>query len=438
MQIEIKHFGNLRGRVLLPSSKSICNRALVINYLALLSSNNINKGTFSIDDDVFDNLIPLNVSDCDDTKVMIEWLKHNPSVVDIGAAGTAMRFSTALLSILDSERIITGSERMKERPISVLVNALRDLGATIDYIENENYPPLRIRGKANMRGGDLMLPGNVSSQYVSALLMIGPMLQNGLTLKLTDNIISKPYIDLTIHLMSDYGAVVGWKSDSVIRVEPKKYEYRNFFIESDWSASSYWYSMVALSDDEDAEIVLPGLYANSYQGDSKVVDIFECIGVGTEFFYENNSDGTQNECIRIYKNKNACDRLEYDFISQPDLAQTFVVCCCMLGIPFRFTGLQSLKIKETDRINALRTELLKMGFVVNEEDGSVLYWNGEQTEVQPDFSIETYKDHRMAMAFAPCALRYDRIIINDPGVVSKSYPSFWKDLKKVGFVINEF
>ena len=434
----LKHSGCLRGRITLPSSKSICNRALVLNYLALNRGISIDGGNNSSDDSLLNDLLPMNVSDCDDTKVMIKWLRDNSDIIDVGAAGTAMRFSTALLSVIESDKIITGTERMKQRPISILVNALRELGADIEYLEKENFPPLRICGHSNLKGGNITLPGNVSSQYISALLMIAPMLENGLTLTLTDDIVSRPYIDLTINLMREYGAAVEWENDSVIKVKPQKYNYVKYYVESDWSASSYWYSMVALSDDNEAEIVLPGLSFNSFQGDSKVADIFESLGVGTEYFYEYTSEGTKRECIRIFKNNKVCKSIEYDFLSQPDLAQTFVVCCCVLGIHFRFTGLQSLKIKETDRIKALRTELFKMGFVVNEENDCTLYWNGELTDTEQGFSIDTYKDHRMAMSFAPCALKYDKILINDPGVVSKSYPTFWKDLKNVGFIIDEY
>ncbi len=390
----------------MPSSKSISNRVLVLNALSRRRE-----------------VLPDNVSDCDDTRVMIEWLRDNPEVIDIKAAGTAMRFSTALLAVSEGCRTITGSERMRNRPIALLVDALRELGATIEYVEKEGYPPLRITGNMRMLGGELSLQGNVSSQYISALLMIAPLLQEGLTLHLTGEIISRPYINLTIRLMTDFGADVRWIDDSTIGVASKPYSPRPFFVESDWSAASYWYEIVALCDE--GEIVLPGLFKNSCQGDSKVAEIFENLGVGTEYLGD-------SEGVRLFKTGKVCECLDYDFVNQPDLAQTFVVCCCMMGVPFRFTGLQSLKIKETDRITALRTELKKLGYAVGEENDSVLYWNGERCEAYANPVIDTYEDHRMAMAFAPCAITLGEIEINEPQVVSKSYPKYWENLRELG------
>ncbi len=409
MQIKVIGAKNIIGKVVLPSSKSISNRVLVLNALS---------GRREV--------LPDNVSDCDDTRVMIEWLRNNPEVIDIKAAGTAMRFSTALLAVSEGCRTITGTERMLNRPIALLVDALRELGATIEYVEKEGYPPLRITGNIRLLGGKLSLQGNVSSQYISALLMIAPLFQRGLTLHLTGEIISRPYIDLTIRLMTDFGADVRWIDDATISVASKPYSPRPFFVESDWSAASYWYEMLALCDE--GEVVLPGLFKNSYQGDSKVTEIFESLGVGTEYLGD-------VEGVRLFKTCKVCERLDYDFVNQPDLAQTFVVCCCMMGVPFRFTGLQSLKIKETDRITALRTELKKLGYVVEEKNDSVLYWNGERCEACATPVIDTYEDHRMAMAFAPCAITLGEIVINEPHVVSKSYPRFWENLGDLGFRI---
>lgn len=412
MQIEITSPKQVRGTVVLPSSKSISNRALVINALAG------NKE------------LPENVSDCDDTKVMLRWLSTPRGLIDIGPAGTAMRFSSALLSVMEGTHVITGSERMKNRPIGILVDALRSLGAEVEYVEKEGYPPLKITGNTNLEGGELSLPGNVSSQYISALLMIGPSLKNGLTLTLTDNIVSRPYINLTLRLINDFGGDARWENDCTIKVEPQRYITRNYFVESDWSGASYWFEMVALS--EDAEVVLPGLFKKSYQGDSKVAEIFEQLGVKTEYLGTTDEDKAG---IRLTKSGNACEQLSYDFVNQPDLAQTFVVTCCMMGIPFHFTGLQSLKIKETDRIEALKTELLKLGYVVEDRNDSEMIWDGKRTEAMPDAAIDTYEDHRMAMAFAPCALKLGSIKINNPQVVSKSYPNYWEDLEKAGFLI---
>lgn len=410
--MQIKAFAPkyVKGKVILPSSKSISNRVLVINALS---------GSRGV--------LPENVSDCDDTRVMIKWLGGNDETVDVGAAGTAMRFSTALLAVSEGYRVITGSERMKQRPIALLVDALRGLGAEIEYVGNEGYPPLRIKGNPTMKGGCVSLSGGVSSQYISALLMIAPMMEEGLTLTLTGDVVSRPYIDMTIGLMRDFGAKVMWMDDNVVRVEPRVYSKRDFFVESDWSACSYWYEMVALGD---GDVLLPGLFKDSFQGDSRVAELFSMLGVTTEYV-EGEGMGA---CVHIYRTGDVCGRLDLDLVEQPDLAQTLVVCCCMMGVPFRFTGLQSLKIKETDRINALRTEMRKLGYVVGEENDSVLYWNGERCEADTEPVIDTYDDHRMAMAFAPCALKLGEIRINDPHVVSKSYPGYWEDLRSVGFV----
>lgn len=410
--MQIKTFAPkyVKGKVILPSSKSISNRVLVINALS---------GSRGV--------LPENVSDCDDTRVMIKWLGGCDETVDVGAAGTAMRFSTALLAVSEGCRVITGSERMKQRPIGLLVDALRELGAEIEYVGNEGYPPLRIKGNPTMKGGCVSLSGGVSSQYISALLMIAPMMEEGLTLTLTGDVVSRPYIDMTIGLMRDFGAKVMWVDNNVVRVEPRVYGRRDYFVESDWSACSYWYEMVALGD---GDVLLPGLFKDSCQGDSKVAEFFSMLGVATEYVDGEGMDA----CVHIYRTGDVCERLDLDLVEQPDLAQTFVVCCCMMGVPFRFTGLQSLKIKETDRINALRTEMRKLGYVVGEVNDSVLYWNGERCEADTEPVIDTYDDHRMAMAFAPCALKLGEIRINDPHVVSKSYPGYWDDLRSVGFV----
>ena len=417
MQIRVNAPKEIRGRVVLPSSKSISNRALTISALA--------GGGVAVEDHPFG---VVNVSDCDDTRVMREWLMRRPETIDIGAAGTAMRFSTAMLAVSEGTHIITGSERMKNRPIGVLVDALRQLGAQITYVEKEGYPPLRIVGNPQLGGGKIQLSGGISSQYISALLMIGPMLNNGLTLSLIDKIISRPYIDMTLAVMRNYGAKVGWKDEQTIVVEPVPYQWGAYSVENDWSAASYWYEMVALAPHEDAEIVLPGLFSESLQGDSRGVAVFERLGVSTEY-----RDGE----VVLRKNGNRVERLETNFVEMPDLAQTFVVTCCMLGVPFHFTGLQSLKIKETDRIEALKRELAKLGYQIEDRNDSELLWEGKQLDPSDEIAIDTYEDHRMAMAFAPVALKNGLININNPQVVSKSYPQYWDDLKSVGFVIEE-
>ena len=285
MQIKVLAPKYIEGTVVLPSSKSISNRVLVINALSG------NRG-----------VLPENVSDCDDTRVMVKWMNSLDDIVDVGAAGTAMRFSTALLSVMEGEHVITGTDRMKQRPIGLLVDALRGLGASIEYVEKEGFPPLKIKGKPKLSGGRVLLSGGVSSQYVSALLMIAPVMRDGLTLELVGEIVSRPYIDLTISLMKRFGADAHWVTENEIRVESKDYSVEDFFVESDWSAASYWYEMVALSDD--AEIVLPGLFCNSCQGDSKVAELFEKLGVATEFVVGDGFDA----CVRLYKTGNVCER----------------------------------------------------------------------------------------------------------------------------------
>lgn len=398
----------IKATIQLPASKSISNRALIINALAE------------------SNCTPDNLSDCDDTRVMIKALTQDEETIDIMAAGTAMRFLTAYLSVTPGERIITGTTRMQQRPIQILVNALRELGAEINYTNNEGFPPLRIKG-TELKGNEITLKGNVSSQYISALLMIAPALKNGIVLHLSGEIISRPYINLTLQLMQDFGAKAAWTSSDSISVAPQPYTSIPFTVESDWSAASYWYQIAALSPK--TEIELLGLFRNSYQGDSRGAEVFSRLGITTEF---------TTKGVKLKKTGKAPKRLEEDFIDIPDLAQTFVVTCALMNIPFRFTGLQSLKIKETDRIAALRNELKKLGYLIEEENDSVLMWNGERCEPEETPVIATYEDHRMAMAFAPAIICHPTMQIADPQVVTKSYPGYWKDLKQAGFqIINE-
>ena len=398
----------LKASVKLPASKSICNRALILNALSY--------SPYDIQ----------NLSDCDDTEVMVKALNSNERDFDIKAAGTAMRFLTAFLSKVVGEWTITGTERMKNRPIKILVDALNALGAKVEYMEKEGYPPLRIFGSA-LQGGEISLAGGVSSQYISALLMIAPLMENGLTLHLEGNIISKPYINLTLQLMAQYGVKAEWNG-STIKVRPQEYNPIPFTVESDWSAASYWYAMMALS--RNAEIELLGLFKNSLQGDSAGAKLFAQLGVGTTF---------TERGVLLRRNGNSVKKLNYNFVNEPDLAQTFVVACVLMNTPFRFTGLQSLKIKETDRIEALKTELRKLGYLLTDSNDSILEWNGERCEPEEHPVIATYEDHRMAMAFAPAALvRPEGIEIANPEVVSKSYPHFWEDLKAAGYSITSY
>ena len=405
----------LEATISLPASKSISNRALII--YALSGGKNM----------------PSNLSDCDDTEVIINALRNMPEEIDIKAAGTAMRFMTAYLSVMKGTHILTGTERMKHRPISILVDALRKLGANIEYVGTEGYPPLRITGQS-LNGGLLEIPGNVSSQYISALLMIAPMLKEGMTLHLLGDIISRPYIDLTLWMMGEFGADAEWFSNDTIVVKPQPYKSRDYFIESDWSGASYWYEMMALCADKRSEVKLTGLMDGSKQGDSTTRYIFSLLGVKTQF--ESKQAGIA-QTVTLKQNGRCVPKLEYDFINSPDLAQTFVVTCAAKGIPFHFKGLSTLKIKETDRIEALKTEMRKLGYVLQDHNNSELIWDGERCDPSFEQGIDTYEDHRMALAFAPYAFLHDKLIINNPQVVTKSYPHYWEDLRLAGFTIEE-
>lgn len=406
MQYKIKTPDAIDSSIQLPASKSISNRALILNGLSL--------NPLNIE----------NLSDCDDTNVMIEAFTSGSTLIDVKAAGTSMRFLTAYLSIMPGEWIITGTERMKERPIHILVDALTSLGARIEYLGKIGYPPLKIKGTA-LDGGEIYLSGDVSSQFISALLMIAPTMSKGLKIHLEGDIISIPYIKLTLGMMSQFGVKTHW-DDRIIKIHPEEYKPTHYIVESDWSAASYWYEMAALMDN--AQLELKGLFKNSMQGDSKVAELFLDLGVASEY--------TDNGVI-LRKTDRRIKKMFHNFVSEPDLAQTFVVTCCLMGIPFMFTGLQTLKIKETDRIEALKAEMRKLGYLIYDSENSMLEWNGERCEPEANPVIKTYEDHRMAMAFAPAAIKLGHIDIAEPKVVTKSYPRYWEDLKSVGFVIEE-
>ncbi len=414
MQYKITAPERIQATINLPASKSISNRVLMIHALA------------------GGDTLPDNLSDCDDTEVIIRALAAMPYEIDIKAAGTAMRFMTAYLSVTEGKHLLTGTDRMKRRPIAPLVNALRYLGADIRYAGETGFPPLIINGKT-LEGGRLEVPGNISSQYISALLMIGPALKEGLELHLMGEIISRPYIDLTLWTMQEFGAEAEWTDMDIITVRPQVYKSHPYLIENDWSASSYWYEMLALQGASGSSIKLKGLTDGSKQGDSVVKYLFSLLGVKTTF--DNKEEG-QPTTVTLTRHRCLLPRLDYDFTGSPDLAQTFVVTCALLDIPFTFTGLASLKIKETDRIEALKAEMKKLGYLIKDENNSTLRWEGERCtpSLQP---IDTYEDHRMALAFAPAACRFPGLRINNPGVVSKSYPHYWDDLRKAGFNIEE-
>ena len=388
--------------ITLPLSKSISNRALIINALT-------------------PNAIPLQrVANCDDTNAMLCALNSSEENINIGAAGTAMRFLTAYFASTPGHKVVLdGSERMRQRPIKALVDALRNCGAKIEYTQNEGFPPLAIYGN-NLEGGEVALPASISSQYISALLMVAPLMQNGLTIILEGEITSRPYILMTLSMMSRWGVECTFEGN-IIRVPHCQYSPIEFDIEADWSAASYWYEISALSA---GCIALKGLDEKSLQGDSCLMKYFEKLGVDSQF---------EDEELTLMPSPEQLSHIELDLSEQPDIAQTIAVTCCMLRIPFRLTGLATLKIKETDRLEALKTELAKLSFDLRIEQGSVLIWEGDQHPVFEQPRIDTYKDHRMAMAFAPAALYIPGLIINDIEVVSKSYPEFWDHLTEAGF-----
>ena len=420
----------LRENVLidLPASKSLSNRALILKGLCE------------------EDCTLSHISDCDDTNVMMAALSNDESkfvfegeyrVIDIGAAGTSMRFLTAYFASQDGAKVImTGSERICQRPVSVLVDALRSLGAEIEYIKNEGFPPLRVNGK-KLTGGTLEIDGSISSQFVSALLMIAPTLQKGLTLRLLGEVTSIPYIRMTLAMMKNFGAVSEWDTEkNIISISPQQYKATNYSVESDWSAASYWYEVLCTSSSLKS-LRLKGLFLDSIQGDKQVSDYFAELGIETK---------SCEEGVMITKtDKPLPETVTWNMSSQPDLAQTMICTLCWLGIHFEISGLHTLRIKETDRITALENELAKLGYIVEDADDDVMFWDGytaiddevaiQLIEKQTFGPIATYKDHRMAMAFAPLNNEANSIMIEDPDVVSKSYPNFWKDLKGVGYVI---
>ncbi len=403
----------LIGEITLAGSKSISNRALIIQALC--------EEDFPIH----------RLANAKDTQLLQSLLNSEEDVLDAGAAGTTYRFLTAYLSIQAGVQVLTGTERMKQRPIKILVEALRQLGATIAYLENEGYPPLRIGEPTDEnRTNQLNIAADTSSQYISALLMIAPVLPNGLEINLVGNMVSRPYIEMTLAMMQYFGIQYNWVGN-VITVPPQAYLARPFIVEADWSAASYYYAMAAFS--EEVDLQLNGLFANSTQGDAALVKMMEPFGILTEF----NTEG-----IRLRKTGNAPQPIfEYDFIECPDLAQTLAVVCAGTSVHGVFTGLETLKIKETDRIAALKNELAKVGATMAALPPRFSQKNGKQYfSVEGPVSVEnnptfaTYEDHRMAMAFAPLAF-FGSIQIEHPGVVDKSYPDFWEDLQKLGFEI---
>lgn len=405
----LKPTNAIQGTISLPGSKSISNRVLMIKALSGLN--------FSIN----------NLSDSDDTKHLLHAFEsiqnNNSNVIDIGHAGTDMRFLTAYLSSRTGNMELTGSERMQQRPIRELVEVLQLLGADITYTNNEGYPPLLIKGK-KIAGGKAIINGNVSSQFISALLLVAPYFEKGLELTIEKNVVSKPYINMTIDMMKEFGASVDW-NQNIITVKPVPYTYSKpeYTVESDWSAASYFFSLIALSK-LNTELTLKGLFQKSLQADSVCTNIYKSFGVETEYL---------DNKIKLSKTKLLIDdKLNYNFIDCPDIAQTVVCTSLALKTSFNFTGLQTLKVKETDRILALKNEVNKFGFDIDVTLSSISYNYTEPQTSNNTFYIATYNDHRMAMAFAPLCLVFENIVIEDAEVVSKSYPEFWNDLKRIG------
>lgn len=398
---------SIHTTVQLPGSKSLSNRWLILKEVLKLN-NTLN-----------------NLSTAKDTQDLIKAIQQfhegKNNTIDVGHAGTDMRFLTAYLSTQKGEWILTGSQRMKERPIKELVNALRLLGAEIFYLENEGYPPLKIIGK-ELKESKTEINAGVSSQFISALLLIAPGFKEGLDITLTGNVVSLSYIEMTIHLLEQAGFKVDCTSDQIsVRPAPAELPGFNVFVEPDWSSASYWYSIVALTNL--AEITLPGLHLPSLQGDSALPDIYKNFGVSSEFVNGN---------LVLSKKLGNTSFFEYDFKNCPDIAQTVAVTCLALKIDCKLTGLSTLKHKETDRLSAMKTELEKFDALVNITSDSLELKNTAPKDPQEKIQVNTYNDHRMAMSFAPLALWYENIDIVDPEVVKKSYPEFWSHLKAIG------
>ena len=399
----------IEGEIDLPASKSISNRVLLLNALCAT------PGRLS------------NLAQCDDTDAVLSALAQpDASEVNIGAAGTAMRFLTAYFATREGRKVvIDGTERMRQRPIGVLVDALRQLGADIEYVEAEGYPPLKITG-TRLHGGALTVCGSVSSQYITAILLIAPVI-GGIALTIEGGIMSRPYIDMTLALMDRYGVKAEWR-ENVIHVPAGEYTALDFTVEADWSAASYWWAMQAIVPQ--SRITLKGLELQSLQGDSRIAELMSQMGVTGNWcgrYLDLRSNGGVGCCCSTFA----------DLSGTPDIAQTLVVMLCLMGRPFRITGLRTLRIKETDRLEALRIELRKLGYVVKVEGDDAISWHFETIAAEAAPHISTYHDHRMAMAFAPAAIRFPGLIIDDAQVVSKSYPLFWEHLRQAGFKIEE-
>jgi len=414
--VSFKGTKNINTEIQLTGSKSECNRALIISALSkkLVKVENLSNAA----DTVTLNGILNNLEE--ELEVEIQESK----TVDVGPAGTAMRFLSAYLSAKNGNFLLTGTERMKQRPIGILAEALKTIGADISYAEAEGFPPLNIVGPLNQKTAEVKIKGDISSQYISALLMIAPILPQGLTLEIEGELTSKPYVDMTLDMLAEVGISHSWNENS-ISIKPQVFKPGTLVVEPDWSAASYWYSIAALADE--AEISLPALKEKSLQGDSQIKNIMKIFGIAT-----NKTD----KGIAISNLGLSLDTKEVlDLKTCPDLAQTIVVIAAALGKNMSFTGLETLKIKETDRIAALQNELAKIG-VTFTEDNLVYTLNTDNLHFPDKVTFATYEDHRMAMAFAPLALLINEVEIEEMQVVEKSYPYYWEDLKKAGFDVS--
>ena len=416
------------GTVHLTGSKSESNRALIMQAMSkgAVEVKNLSEAADTVT--LLRILQPLKVESGklkveSNADAQISNLKSQISnLIDIGPAGTAMRFLTAYYTLQNGEVILTGSARMKQRPIGILVDALRELGAEIEYAEQDGYPPLIIRGPLKQKSEKVSIKGNISSQYISSLLLAAPLLEKGLELMIEGELTSKPYVEMTLAMLAQAGIKYTWK-ENIIRIPNQLYAKSTISVEPDWSAASYWYSIAALA--EEAELFLPGLNGYSLQGDSKITEIMANFGITSQF---------KNGGVLIRKEYKKLERKIFDFKECPDLAQTVIVICAALGHNATFTGMETLKIKETDRVNALQIELAKIGVKLIEKN-QTYQLDCSERDLKKSIRIKTYDDHRMAMAFAPLALVLNQMEIEDHLVVEKSYPHFWKDLESVGYDI---
>lgn len=406
MDLQLSAPVRANATIALPTSKSISNRALLIAALC------------------GDSPQVLRPALCDDTAVMIEALSHSGGHINVGAAGTAMRFLTAYFATREGLTVtLDGVERMRHRPIGLLVDTLRSLGASIEYLGQEGYPPLHITGKA-MHGGDVVMDGGTSSQFISAVMMVLPAIGGG-SIRLVGDIVSMPYIHMTAAVMSDMGAHVNFTGDTI--TIGNGYTGKDYLVEGDWSAAAPWYALAALLPQ--SQLTLNGLNADSIQGDRHLVELGRQLGIASRF----DAAGVTLDTSHFI---GCCCSAFADMSATPDLTMSWAVLLCLLERSFRMTGVRTLRLKESDRVEALREELSKLGYVLKIEGDDAISWYGEKVPVtQEPPVIDTHGDHRLAMAFAPAAVRFPGLIIRDADVVSKSYPGYWRHLEQCGFTI---